>query len=226
MTSVKLPNLADLLFPHWYKRDNTSSLTGFLWQLNKITCVKFLAHTMCSVNIGSFPSPSSPSFQEPWHHLYGPMIATTRFSPMSPPSTSGHRSSKLWCPALAVTAGWAWGQGEEESGFPDRLTPFSFGSGDVNSIGGRKNLLPCLGWGTRSPTVNQWKDTHWTSPNFSWNDLSLAQAPGFLGFSSSLFPLHPLCSNSITYWVVLLNCSIGGLQKYMYGDWSVVVKQL
>ena len=55
VTSGELPNLADPLYPHQYKVDNNSYLTGLLWGLNKIICVKFLAPSTCSVNTGPLP---------------------------------------------------------------------------------------------------------------------------------------------------------------------------
>jgi hypothetical protein len=133
VTPGKLPNLTDPLFPHWHKRDHNSYLIGFLWGLNKITAVKFLADSMCSVNTNSLPH----------HYLLTSIILdinscrSVAASPSdSPPpaqasSATGHRCSRL--------RGTAW-----------RQLPGGYGSGKgrmvflMESQGLHSALSPCL----------------------------------------------------------------------------------
>lgn len=108
-----------------------------------------------------------------------------------------------WSPSFPEEVSWPGGNyeigmgGEEkDSGFPDRLAPFLFGSQEVSGMGGRTNPFPSLEWGVGSLMMNKWKDRSWTSQHILWSALSLAQALGFLCFLSSSFSFHPLYSNS------------------------------
>ena len=95
MTSGELPNLADPLYPHQYKEDNSSYLTGLLWGLNRIICVTFLAPSTCSVNTGPLPISFLPGALIPPSTVLWLQLLP---SAMSPP--------RLCCPALEVTLGY------------------------------------------------------------------------------------------------------------------------
>lgn len=79
MTLCKLPKLADPLFLHWYKEDNHSYLIGFPYRLTEIISIKFLAHSMCSINITFLSVPVI--FLLPWDWI--PLLWACRVNSQS-----------------------------------------------------------------------------------------------------------------------------------------------